>query len=611
MPASPNSSPKLTRLQKRIHHISAKGYAFYESHARAGTAAALPHWNAALPALVQVNAPYQGQSLLTYLIHLLHAPEDRRWVIKILGDMGKEAADAIPALIQHLNDRNPDVQSDAAWALEQLGKAAPDVVLHHVLPCLDHEHFEVRSTAAELLGKVGSKSDNVIGGLLKAMEDHHHKVRRSAVEALGEIGNYSVTIIIALADHLNQKNEEKEVRRSAAVALGKTEPGIPILRDFLNDHVEEWVRRRAVEALGTTEGELATVVPVLLKHWSRDEANMVCWSAAWALGQIGRRSPAEIIPVLLARMNNKNEGDEVRRSAAWALGLIGEKAAEAVPSLLERLQDETETWWIHWRAAEALKQMGPAASASIPFFIRCLQDTNEAEWTRRCAAEGLGCMGTTAPEATEVLVECLQDKYPDVKEKAAEALGKMGARTAVPNLIHCLTDDNYEVCAAAAEALGQMRPVASEAVPALIACLRDDNYRVNKKAAQALGRIGSFDPSSVVSQLIRHLHNGDEWVRSGAADALGVIQKQGKARIFSSHPKVKAWKTRRKSFKSSLKGKFRIKRNFAPPRVIVRAKREKRKLDTGCLLRTEKLSYGYRASRVVLPSLKPEETYSI
>ena len=83
----------------------------------------------------------------------------------------------------------------------------------------------------------------------------------------------------------------------------------------------------------------------------------------------------------------------------------------------------------------------------------------------------------------------LKSKNWQVRQAAAEALGRIGSKEAVPHLIEALKDEDWNVRFKAAEALGEIG--SKEAAPHLIEALKDENLNVRKAAAEALGEIGS------------------------------------------------------------------------------------------------------------------------
>jgi HEAT repeat protein len=95
------------------------------------------------------------------------------------------------------------------------------------------------------------------------------------------------------------------------------------------------------------------------------------------------------------------------------------------------------------------------------------------EWgVRQTATDSLARIGLPAlPE----LIVALKDPHADVRDRAAQALARIGppASQAVPALVDALRDPDWRVRRSAARALGQIGPAAEAAVPALIDVIRD------------------------------------------------------------------------------------------------------------------------------------------
>ena len=98
------------------------------------------------------------------------------------------------------------------------------------------------------------------------------------------------------------------------------------------------------------------------------------------------------------------------------------------------------------------------------------------------------CGVSAGQEDVPALIHKLKDKDLGTRQKAARALGKLGA-AAVPVLIAVLKDEdeNKDARSGAALALGEIGSAAKEAVPALIAALKDKDKQVRTNAAYALG----------------------------------------------------------------------------------------------------------------------------
>jgi HEAT repeat protein len=113
--------------------------------------------------------------------------------------------------------------------------------------------------------------------------------------------------------------------------------------------------------------------------------------------------------------------------------------------------------------------------------------------------------------ALESLIKALEDDNRGVAEASASALGKIGDVRAVEPLIKALGDENRSVRSSAAFALGVIGD--ARAVEPLIKTLD------NEAVAWALGHIGK----PAVEPLIKALEDDNGWIRSSAAEVLGVI----------------------------------------------------------------------------------------
>jgi len=90
--------------------------------------------------------------------------------------------------------------------------------------------------------------------------------------------------------------------------------------------------------------------------------------------------------------------------------------------------------------------------------------------------------------AVNVLAKILAtDKSDRLRKCAAKALGLIGSATATDDLISALGDDDFKVRKSAARALGQIGD--KRAIPALKKALDDPDYTVTKYAEEALDRL--------------------------------------------------------------------------------------------------------------------------
>jgi HEAT repeat protein len=172
--------------------------------------------------------------------------EDRIRAVEILGEIGPEAKEVVPALIAALNDQDYEVRRSAAEALERMGAAAKEAV-PALIEALNDEDDGVSRSAADALGWMGGEA---LPALIAALKDQNSFVHRSAAEALALMGAAAKEAVPALIAAL--KDQNSFVRLSAAAALwrmgAEAKEAVPALIAALKDQ-DGNVRRYAAEAL--------------------------------------------------------------------------------------------------------------------------------------------------------------------------------------------------------------------------------------------------------------------------------------------------------------------------------------------------------------------------
>ncbi len=217
----------------------------------------------------------------------------------------------IPVLIEALRDENQSIRLRAARALDSMGESAKDAV-PALMQLLNDERpgkgNGVRKHAIRTLGKMGPAAKEAIPlliGILKGKNAIYYGDFEYAISSLAEIGEPAVP---ALIDALRYDEIWPDSRHSIA-----------------------WMAARALADIGDP------AVPALTKALT---VGYTRYSAANALFMMGE--PArDAIPALIQALN-QDSSPRVRRKAARALGRIGEPVEDVVPVLIQALQDEAE-----------------------------------------------------------------------------------------------------------------------------------------------------------------------------------------------------------------------------------------------------------------------------
>jgi HEAT repeat protein len=141
---------------------------------------------------------------------------------------------------------------------------------------------------------------------------------------------------------------------------------------------------------------------------------------------------------------------------------------------------------------------------------------------RASAADELGRRGYRfrKPIAEALRPILLSDPQPVVRAAAGRALGRLGAREAIPELIQALSDASSDVRVVAAAALWRLPDPSS--VPALLERTNDEDRVVREWAALALGVAAD---ARALPALLKLLDDRERAVRLSAVRSLGRIER--------------------------------------------------------------------------------------
>jgi hypothetical protein len=155
---------------------------------------------------------------------------------------------------------------------------------------------------------------------------------------------------------------------------------------------------------------------------------------------------------------------------------------------------------IRWKTAEiqhreariGLRCLGPLAKSALPTLIEMYNRHGSDPFdSPDVIAEISGSVGPTVVDAVPGLIIDTTNRRPDIRWRAVQALGQIGARPdlVVPALTKCLGDSSEDVRVNAAFGLEASGNDAKSAVPELISLLADPSSDVRDQAASALKQI--------------------------------------------------------------------------------------------------------------------------
>ena len=151
-----------------------------------------------------------------------------------------------------MKDEGRDVRYHAAEALDQIGPDAKDGV-PALVEGLKDENINVRRYAAGALGQIGSNAKEAVSALVQALKDNNDVVRR-----------YEETWL-----HPKKEDGPSRLRRSIVEALGRIGPeakeAVPLIAWSLKDDYAPNVRVAAAEALGEIGSKATEAVPALVE----------------------------------------------------------------------------------------------------------------------------------------------------------------------------------------------------------------------------------------------------------------------------------------------------------------------------------------------------------
>ncbi len=166
---------------------------------------------------------------------------------------------------------------------------------------------------------------------------------------------------------------------------------------------------------------------------------------AAVVAALAERGDEAAVPILATRLA-KDKDTFVRRTIAYALGRF--HGSERTTALATALLDKE----LEIRAAAAVSLGDHPDAGALQPLAGALSDNNA--FVRAHAARALGVNGRSAVHTVTALIALLtKDEDPEVRRQAANALGQIGARDALPALHRAKRDRDPYLAETAADAI--------------------------------------------------------------------------------------------------------------------------------------------------------------
>ncbi len=319
----------------------------------------------------------------------------RRQAAYTLGCIGAAARDAVPILIEVLDQANEELEPSRIWAIKALALFGPEAqpAARKLIQILQDECACVteRIAVLEPLTAIGTAHPNIIPSvaeLLNVQTDDRSNLSaaertrlcRVAAESLGLIGPHAASTIPVLIRSAQAADEG--LRQKSVTALGAMKSrgniAIPSLADIILVDSSAVVRDAAAEALANVGISSIPAFEQLLQ----DADAEVRWRAAAGLGKIGRAAKTSSVALQKAL---QDESSLVRINVAEAIWKISSDAEMVVPVLVQELTNEDRQ--IRIQSIRLLASIEPSAKIALTYLEKLLKD--DREYVRKTAAQAL------------------------------------------------------------------------------------------------------------------------------------------------------------------------------------------------------------------------------
>jgi HEAT repeat protein len=292
----------------------------------------------------------------------------------------------LTGLIKNLQNGDLRLRLDVIVTLSQMGKNAKNAVPALIAALSDSQ---LRYHTVIALGNIGITANSAIPALMMTLQDADEVIRAITIESLCKIG-LEVDMIPSLVIIL--QDTSARVRANSAFAIGclreKAKVAVLPLVATLEDS-DDWVRSNVIEALGKIGKDAEIAIPYLITALS-DNYSGIRAKATLSLAYIAPENQA--IPLLVDMFEDSDA--RVRGAAADALGVFAEKIASAAIILKTGLTDKNI--YVRMNVAKVLIKAGIEVETCLNIFVQALNQSDAI--IRITAALNIGVIAANIQE---------------------------------------------------------------------------------------------------------------------------------------------------------------------------------------------------------------------
>ena len=514
LPSAASADTEVDREIARLGH----GNAAVREHAAKALREMGPRAEPAIPALIVALRAETlwaddalaavGKPAVPALIPLLEDGEERLAAVRILGRMGKDAAAALPALIELLGSREPTLRSSVVRSLGRIGAPArpAEEPLKRLLRDPD---LDVRAYAVESLFRIGAGDRDAMRIAIELLLSAGSLYADDALEAIGE----PAVVALVEAYPLARGDARGEIIDTLSDIGPPAAAAVPLLIDLLAGGHGAGADLRLAAGRALAEIGLGDESAIGKLELASYEPGM----AGWCIDALASIGPAAR-PALI-ELAGRHTGDALV-AALDALAALG---AGSVPFLEKRLADKDERTRV--TAAFGLLRIDPDHDRAL--------EAVSAHWARGSPGDFRYRFREAGPAALAALTRWLAAESPSLRAAAADtwAIQPAGTPRPLEKLTATLADPDTVVRRAAAGAL-DLSGLPEKTVLALRQALGDSDREVRVRAAFALARSGKGRPEDG-SPLLAIAADPEADRCAEAAEALGVLRTEGAAEALA------------------------------------------------------------------------------